>query len=411
MSSPPPGSDPRIARYQELLRRLSAGETIPDDPQTPPDRPQDPIDALGVTIARTARDVSERFELERCLAEVSTGIVRGLYFDDVMNHVYEAFRPLIPYDRIGCALVEDDRRQVVARWGRSDGVDMKLKAGYSAPLDGSSLQEILKTGEPRIINDLEEYGREHPVSKPTRLILAEGIRSSLTCPLVAMGRPVGFLFFSSRTPHTYGSLHQDAFVRLASAVSVLLEKSLLYEEMMLLNNQLRAAQRELAHQASHDGLTGLLNHTSVNEALDKLVGNTARGGVAVLMIDVDYFKLINDQYGHQVGDSVLKAIASTIVDRVRDDDLVGRYGGEEFLVVAEVDSERAALGLAQDLRISVATAPIAAAEGTVSATVSIGVNYIPVGQGRLTSGAAVEAADRALYAAKDSGRNCVVIAS
>lgn len=410
MNPPPFSSDPRIARYQELLRRLAAGETIPDDPPPPTGRTLDPIDALGATIGRTAREVSERFELERCLAEVSTGIVRGLYFDDVMNHVYEAFRPLIPYDRIGCALLENDRRDVVARWARSDGVDIKLKAGYSAALEGSSLQEIIRTGEPRIINDLDEYGQEHPGSKSTRLILAEGIRSSLTCPLVAMGRPVGFLFFSSRQPRTYGSLHQEAFLRLATAVSVLLEKSLLYEEMMALNSELRSAQRELAHQATHDGLTGLLNHTAVNDALDKVLSQLPRSGTAVIMIDVDHFKLINDRLGHQTGDSVLRSIATTIVNRVRGEDLVGRYGGEEFLVVAEVDSERAALGLAQDLRISVATQPVSAPGGTVSTTVSIGVNYVPAGTTAVDSGSAVAAADKAMYAAKESGRNCVVMA-
>lgn len=138
---------------------------------------------------------------------------------------------------------------------------------------------------------------------------------------------------------------------------------------MALNNQLRAAQRDLAHQASNDG------------------------------------------HGHQAGDGVLRSIASTIANRVRDEDQVGRYGGEEFLVVAEVGSERGALALAHDLRISVATQPIATARGTVSATVSIWVDAVPAGRGPLESGPAVAAADRALCAAKDAGRNGVVVAS
>lgn len=407
--------DPRIARYESLLRRLSNGELsnedgIADLTEGARSRDSDQIDELGAVIVQAVREISERFEFERSLADVSADIVRGLYFDDVMNHVYDSFRTLIPYDRIGCGLLENNRRDVVARWSRNDGHDIKLKAGYSAPLEGSSLQRVIETGRPRIINDLVAYGEEHPESKPTRLVLAEGIRSSLTCPLVAMGRPVGFLFFSSNSPDTYGSTHTEVFLRLATAVSVALDKSLLYEEMIELNTRLRAVQQKLEHQATHDGLTDLLNHTAITEMLEqRLNANTTDSGLAVLMIDVDHFKRVNDQHGHQVGDRVLRQVAEAITRRVRSEDLVGRYGGEEFLVVAGVHSERAALGLAEDLRCSVSAQHIQHREAAISPTVSVGLAFIPPGRVP-TATETLAAADKALYAAKHAGRNRVMVA-
>jgi class 3 adenylate cyclase len=91
---------------------------------------------------------------------------------------------------------------------------------------------VLETGKPRILNDLEGYLRSHPGSDSTRLVVEEGMRSSLTCPLVAMGKPVGFLFFSSRTPGAYAEAHVETFVALSAQLSVILEKSRLYEQIL-----------------------------------------------------------------------------------------------------------------------------------------------------------------------------------
>ena len=94
------------------------------------------------------------------------------------------------------------------------------------------MQTILRTGKPRIINDLEAYARAHPHSESTRLMLEEGIRSSLTCPLIANGEPIGFLFFSSRCPHTYDSIHIDTFEKLAGQISLIVEKGRLVSEIV-----------------------------------------------------------------------------------------------------------------------------------------------------------------------------------
>jgi hypothetical protein len=118
---------------------------------------------------------------------------------------------------------------------RSDAPTIKIGANYSGRMAGSSLQHIIETRQPRILNDLEAYLQEHPNSKSTRLILEEGMRSSLTCPLVAMGKPIGFMFFSSTKPNTYQDAHVELFLQIAGQLAVIVEKSRLYQQLVELN--------------------------------------------------------------------------------------------------------------------------------------------------------------------------------
>ncbi|MGC9327393.1 MAG: GAF domain-containing sensor histidine kinase, partial [Candidatus Hinthialibacter sp.] len=142
---------------------------------------------------------------------------------------------IIPYNRIGVGLLENKSRVVRNIWARSDAEPMKISIGYSAPLQGSSLAKVIQTGQPRIIDDLEEYLRKRPHSEATQLIVEEGMRSSLTCPLIAKGKPIGFMFFSSIHSHTYVDVHVEFFSQIANQLSIVLEKGRMYEELLELN--------------------------------------------------------------------------------------------------------------------------------------------------------------------------------
>ena len=155
---------------------------------------------------------------------------------------------MIPYDRIGVALLEDDGRTLRARWARAEYDDLRLGGGFAAPMAGSSLQRILETGEPRILNDLERYLEEHPGSYSTRLIVSEGIRASLTCPLQAEGRPIGFVFFSSRRAGAYVDAHVERYQRLAGQLALIVEKSRLYGELL----ELSELRSRYLGMAAHD---------------------------------------------------------------------------------------------------------------------------------------------------------------
>lgn len=410
-------SDPRIARYRELLGLLETGrpeDALSKSPSTIDG--DDQIAQLGESIIAVAESLSTRFERDRQIAEISKELVSGLYLDQVLDHLYESFRDVIPYDRVGCALLSDAGTELVSRWARSDGQDPLLKAGYSAPMAGSSLQTIFDTGEPRVINDLAAYGEEHPTSKSTRLVVAEGMCSSLTCPLVSDGRPVGFLFFSSVRTGTYANAHTQTFLQLADLVSIAVEKGALYEEMHQLNQELLAARAQLERQATYDGLTELLNHDAILKELESRLDAAASSpqegagpGLAALMLDIDHFKSVNDMHGHPVGDAVLKGVSDALASQLRRTDQIGRYGGEEFLVVAEVAVGEEPVALGERLRRAVERTVFDTDAGELSVTISVGV-AVAAPRGEETADELVRRADVALYEAKAGGRNRVVMA-
>jgi diguanylate cyclase (GGDEF)-like protein len=369
---------------------------------------EDEAAALGSQLVALARALDQRLEESRRLLQIAEQVEGGLFLEDVLTRIYESFRPVIPYDRIGCALLSDGNRTLTARWARSESQHIKLARGYSAPMAGSSLEDVLRSGRPRIINDLEAYLDTHPESDPTRRIIAEGIRSSLTCPLVVRGVPTGFLFFSSNDKNTYRELHQGVFMRIAGQLSQLIEKSRLYQQLYDLNEQLAAAQRALVEQATHDALTGLFNRGAILELLGKEIERARRSGeaVGVVLADIDRFKRVNDEFGHQTGDAVLREAATRLQRAARAYDHVGRYGGEEFLVVLPSVQPAAAHAVVERLRMSLVDQPVDAGGHALSVTMSAGF-AVAVEASQLDADRLIEAADRALYAAKRHGRNRV----
>ena len=164
---------------------------------------------------------------------------------------------------------------------------------------------------------------------------------------------------------------------------------------------------ERCHAAGLDQLTGLMNRKAIFERLARFSQNLrhSNGEVAVLFCDVDHFKAINDRHGHRGGDAVLSAFARRLLDNTRHDDLVGRIGGDELLVVLNsVPSLEAAVAFANKIHAAVC-APIALTTGEVVPTLSIGVCLIHKGE---SVDAVVERADQAMYQAKQYGRDQVI---
>lgn len=172
-----------------------------------------------------------------------------------------------------------------------------------------------------------------------------------------------------------------------------------------LQDELLQAQAALRHQATHDALTGLINRREISAILDTAVGDT--GPLSVIMLDIDKFKAVNDEHGHAAGDAVLVGTAERLREALGGRAMVGRYGGEEFLVVTRRPAEEAA-ALAETIRERIAGRPMAFAGGGLVVTASLGVAHRN-GEGCGTA-ALLKAADDALYRAKKAGRNCVVVA-
>ncbi len=170
---------------------------------------------------------NEKVVLER----INQKIAAGRSLDELMTFLFDSTRGICPCDRIGLAFIEDDGRRVVSRWDRADYAPMILQPGYTEDLAGSSLEKLLKGGQVRIIHDIQRYLAEHPGSKSTKLIVREGVRSSMTCPLTVDDRPIGFLFRSSRKPHSYTEHQVEIHATVAERLSQAVEKAWLIEQL------------------------------------------------------------------------------------------------------------------------------------------------------------------------------------
>ena len=182
------------------------------------------------------------------------------------------------------------------------------------------------------------------------------------------------------------------------------------ERILRLEQALLQARDAVHFEAAHDSLTGLWNHGAILELLEKETQRNRRTNepLGVMMADLDYFKKVNDSYGHMVGDAVLRECARRMLEQLRSYDWVGRYGGEEFLILVPGCDHADLLVTAERLRRSIAGQPIKTTAGLVPVTISIGVVSARFFQhSNPDFMALLSAADQALYQAKARGRNQV----
>jgi two-component system, cell cycle response regulator len=182
------------------------------------------------------------------------------------------------------------------------------------------------------------------------------------------------------------------------------------ERVLMLQDDLLRSQEVLQREATHDRLTGVWNRGRVLDELARELRRHRRelSSLAVIMADVDHFKAINDTHGHAAGDAVLQQVAKRMRANLRNSDSLGRYGGEEFLMVLPYADVNGAREVAERVRAAIAATPIAAGGSSVEVTMSLGVGCA-VGSS-LPAEALLQAADQALYRAKLHGRNRVEVA-
>ncbi len=235
----------------------------------------------------------------------------------------------------------------------------------------------------------------------TKHLVPPSMPSIFVLPLVAHERPLGTLVLGSRRRGAFGEAVRGTLEVLASHMAVSLEGARLV--------------RRLEELATTDGLTGLLNKRAMLEVAEQKLLAAKRFGrhLSVLVTDIDHFKKVNDTYGHDVGDIIIRGLGDILRRAKRSTDAVARFGGEEFVVICEETDQAGATLLAERVRQELERTTFVAAgpgEGkTVQVTCSIGIATFP--ETGTTWDTLFKAADQALYASKQGGRNRVTVAS
>jgi diguanylate cyclase (GGDEF)-like protein len=178
------------------------------------------------------------------------------------------------------------------------------------------------------------------------------------------------------------------------------------QRILNLQDQLIAAGEELLYRATHDNLTGMVNRGVIMDTLRRERARQVREGGAfgIVLVDLDHFKYVNDTYGHLAGDDVLREAAQRMMGCVRPYDSVGRYGGEEFLIVVPSSDAMGTMGLAERMRRAIEAKPMVTNSISISVTASFGVTA-SIDKSPLDAQEILRLADAALYRAKERGRN------
>jgi diguanylate cyclase (GGDEF)-like protein len=292
---------------------------------------------------------------------------------------------------------------------------MRVLAAEDNPVFQSMLRTLLRKWgyEAIIAQDGDEAWRILEAPDPPRLAVLDwmmpGMDGVQVCQRLRTSRRDTYTYVLLLTARTES---EDLVAGMDAGADDYLTKPFNAQELRV---RLRAGRRildlqdALRRQASHDGLTGLLNRNTVLAKLHEEIARQQRESrpLSLLMIDLDRFKSINDTYGHQAGDAVLRQSAARMTAAARRYDAIGRYGGEEFLVVLPGCDLAAAVSQAERLREAIASTPMVLPERELAVTCSIGV----ASASGLGAEALIRHADQALYEAKANGRNRVEIRS
>lgn len=206
-----------------------------------------------------------------------------------------------------------------------------------------------------------------------------------------------------------GFFKKDHLLEIREVIDVLPQIFDDYSAIKQNESHLKQRYEELVIHSKYDGLTKVFNRGSLN-ALVKEIGNATPASFAILMVDIDYFKKLNDSMGHQCGDEVLFAVAQTLHSNLAKKDLVFRYGGEEFCIILSDVNTQNAYKIADRLCKRIASLKLinkGAESGLV--TISVGLSTVTTSENQYRINDLIKQADKALYNAKNSGRNCVCI--
>jgi len=314
---------------------------------------------------------------------------------EMIEHILDEALTFFDLDAVSICLI--DEKAEVESYLLEDGYDINKRPGLIFLKD----KELMKATFGFVANTY--LG---PYSQKKCAEFFPGVEKKLVSvaiiPLMRRGKYLGSLNLGSYDPGRFSSNMATDFVEhMASVVSVCLENNLNFEM--------------LRRTSLVDTLTGVNNRRFLEQRLGEEVDRTQRNSepLSCFFLDIDFFKSVNDTYGHQTGDQVLTRVASNIREQLRNNDVLARYGGEEFVALLSNIPETMALDIAERIRGSIKQMDFDIDGQTINITISIGIaTYCPVNDNKQTSkeiaGELIHCADQALYNAKNKGRDCVV---
>lgn len=357
------------------------------------------VDTLGVfqdvTEQRQAEaEVQRLLEQERfyrhqaeTLQEATKDLVSALDVNVVLDRVLTNLQSVIRYDSVCLFLYNEEKTRLAAVASR----------GFSSPEKVSGL-EIVTNPLTRKVEDTRRVlilQDAHSDPRFDRVGDADHVYGWMGVPLIWHDQMIGLLTIDSREIGAYSEKDADLAQAFANQAAIAIQNSRLYEKS--------------ERMAVTDPLTGLFNRRHLFELAQNEFSRFQRYGslLTVVMMDIDHFNRVNNTYGHIVGDIVLREVAGRLRACIRQVDIIGRYGGEEFMVVLTETQPLTSIEVAERLRHAVSDEPVRANGHSVPVTLSIGV--ATVSADCLELDAVINRADKALYQAKDNGRNCVFV--
>lgn len=192
-------------------------------------------DTVSKKMLSVSSEIDDMYDKIRSIILLISNLSNNSSFADMLRFINSSFSVFIPYNYIGIALISEDKKYLKASYGVADGningLPNKL-LGTSWPIKETSLKELIRTGEPRIINDLEKYCENKPVTLYNKVLLEAGIRASITLPLKVSGEPVGVIFFSSVSKNAYKPEHLNLLHTLANSIAISLNQNIYVNDII-----------------------------------------------------------------------------------------------------------------------------------------------------------------------------------
>jgi len=347
--------------------------------------------ATAISNARNYAEIKFYADEMTILYEISLAIAAGVGLEKTTEAVFRQLKRVISVDIFYLALYEP-ATQMVSYYmyrGNEKRIDTESFNLYQHP---SMTRYVIENKETVYIPDFEAPDarlKEHQV------IPIPGFRgrTALSIPLILRSEVIGVLSVQSEQVNAYSSRQIKLVETIAQQATIAMDNAKLFERMQQL--------------AITDGLTKIYNRRYFYMMLENEIERSKRYGVplSLIMMDIDHFKGVNDQYGHLAGDEVLESLAALCKSLLRQADEIFRYGGEEFTILLPETNANLALKVAERVRRTIEENAFSTEKGEVKISASLGVAEFK--NSFADSNAFIESADKALYDAKQAGRNCV----